>query len=256
MRLDPPLIQGGRRPAEPVVVDALRFAYADPPYPGQAKRLYGEHEAYGGEVDHGDLVAQLMDEYPDGWALSTSAAALELVLPLCPAPTWSKKNKGRRLDGTGVRVLAWCRTSTPWRPVGIQYGWEPVILYGGRRKNKTDGFVRDFMCNGDQADVAFTGAKPYSFCAWIFECLGARFGDNLVDMFPGSGAVGRAWDQWSRQQSLTSTHAALPRPESVPLPVSASSVEARQGQGIGDEQSSSCAGQTLGEGRDERWLEP
>lgn len=180
----------------------MRFAYADPPYPGQAKRLYGDHADYAGEVDHEDLVARLMDEFPDGWALSTSASALELVLPLCPRPTWSKKNKGRRLDGTGVRVLAWCRTHTPWRPVGIQYGWEPVILYGGRRKNKCDGFVRDFLCNADQADRGFVGAKPYSFCAWIFECLGAEWGDELEDIFPGSGAVTRAWETWKAQMPL------------------------------------------------------
>ena len=193
----------------------MRFAYADPPYPGQAKRLYGDHPDYAGEVDHGELVARLMDEFPDGWALSTSASALELVLPLCPPPTWSMKNKGRRLDGTGVRVLAWCRTHVPWRPVGIQYGWEPVILYGGRRKNKSAGFVRDYLCNGDQADAGFVGAKPYSFCSWIFECLGAEHGDELVDIYPGSGAVGHAWRSWIAQIPID-LDGARPRPSERP----------------------------------------
>jgi hypothetical protein len=180
----------------------VQFAYADPPYPGQAKRLYGDQDTFGGEVDHRDLVARLMRDYSDGWALSTSAAALAEVLALCPPPETSRKNAGRRIDGTGVRVLAWCRTHTPWRPVGIQYGWEPVILYGGRRRGKQPGFIRDFLCNGDQADAGFTGAKPYSFCAWIFECLGARFDDELHDLYPGSGAVGAAWERWRAQGSL------------------------------------------------------
>jgi hypothetical protein len=32
--------------------DAVKIAYADPPYPGQAKKHYGDHPDYAGEVDH------------------------------------------------------------------------------------------------------------------------------------------------------------------------------------------------------------
>lgn len=59
----------------------LRLAYADPPYPGNAW-LYRGHRDYAGEVDHGELLARLVGY--DGWALSTSAAALPAVLALCP----------------------------------------------------------------------------------------------------------------------------------------------------------------------------
>src|SRR6266508_1600473 len=69
----------------------LRLAYADPPYPGNAW-LYRSHPDYAGEVDHAALIRRL-SAY-DGWALSTSAAALPAVLVLCP---------------TGVRVAAWHR---------------------------------------------------------------------------------------------------------------------------------------------------
>jgi hypothetical protein len=37
------------------------------------------------------------------------------------------------------------------------------------------------------------GAKPAAVCRWIFTLLGAGPGDTLDDLFPGSGAVGRAW---------------------------------------------------------------
>jgi hypothetical protein len=37
------------------------------------------------------------------------------------------------------------------------------------------------------------GAKPAAVCWWIFTLLGAAPGDTLDDLFPGSGAVGRAW---------------------------------------------------------------
>ena len=50
----------------------MRLAYADPPYPGQAKRWYEDHPDYGGEVDHAQLVERL--ESYDGWALHTSAS--------------------------------------------------------------------------------------------------------------------------------------------------------------------------------------
>jgi hypothetical protein len=55
----------------------MRFAYADPPYPGQSKRLYGSHLDYAGEVDHADLIGRLGSGYPDGWALSTSVEACD-----------------------------------------------------------------------------------------------------------------------------------------------------------------------------------
>ena len=59
------------RAAQPV-----RLAYADPPYPGKARRYYDCDE-----VDHQALLSRLQ-QY-DGWALSTSAEALPEVLALC-----------------------------------------------------------------------------------------------------------------------------------------------------------------------------
>jgi hypothetical protein len=178
----------------------VRVAYADPPYPGQSKRLYGDHPDYAGEVDHAELIARLMDEFPDGWALSTSAAALQYVLSLCPPPEMSRKDVGRRLDGTGVRVLIWRKLHTPWRPVGIQYVWEPVLLYKGRRAK--DGWITDHFTSDTRVSNGMPGAKPYAFCAWIFDCFGLSRDDELVDLFPGSGAVTRAWEAWRAQPTL------------------------------------------------------
>ena len=62
---------------------AMRFGYADPPYPGHA-RVYRDHPDYAGEVDHAELISRLITEFPDGWALSTSAQALQDILALCP----------------------------------------------------------------------------------------------------------------------------------------------------------------------------
>ena len=57
----------------------MRVAYADPPYPGQAKRHYGGHPDYAGEVDHAELVYRLVSEF-DGYCLHTSSSALLDVL--------------------------------------------------------------------------------------------------------------------------------------------------------------------------------
>ncbi|MBB3158219.1 hypothetical protein FHS07_001915 [Microbacterium proteolyticum] len=96
--------------------DVLRLAYADPPYPGLSRRYYGGHPDFAGEVDHRRLVEQL-DGF-DGWALSTSARALQEVLALCPP---------------GARVAAWVRGERPTRSAGPLNAWEPVIYWGGRR---------------------------------------------------------------------------------------------------------------------------
>jgi hypothetical protein len=90
----------------------MRFAYADPPYPGHGED-YPERE----EVDHRELVERLVREFPDGWALSTSAEALRDVLALCPA---------------GVRVCSWHRPVRCTRSRRPLSGWEPLIVFGGR----------------------------------------------------------------------------------------------------------------------------
>jgi hypothetical protein len=44
--------------------------------------------------------------------------------------------------------------------------------------------------------------KPQAYCWWLFDALGAKPGDELVDVFPGSGAVARAWDAYIAQPRL------------------------------------------------------
>lgn len=46
------------------------------------------------------------------------------------------------------------------------------------------------------------GSKPEKFCFWLFEILGMEPGDELVDIFPGSGAVMRAWENFQKQRPL------------------------------------------------------
>jgi len=170
----------------------VRFAYADPPYPGQAKRWYGDHPDYAGEVDHAELIKRLCGEYPDGWALSTSSVALSAVLRLCPddawVAVWHVTNRNLRGD------YRWMRC------------WEPVIIHGGRRELEPGAapLVRDVLAAGKTGN--FTGSKPPVFCRWVFALLGALPGDELDDLFPGSGVVGREWQQYHAQPWIEPTN--------------------------------------------------
>lgn len=165
----------------------MRVAYADPPYPGQAKRHYGEHPDFGGEVDHEALVCDLA-EY-DGWALSTSAAALREVLAMCPS---------------NVRVASWHVTNSdpPGNRGTWHWSWEPVIVSPARPPVVTTRDVLRAHTPSGFFGNTITGQKPQAFCEWVFALLGADRADEFVDLFPGSGAVSRAWDAWSRQACL------------------------------------------------------
>ena len=61
----------------------MRFAYADPPYPGCA-HIYLRENPSATEVDHAALLQRLVAEYPDGWALSCNPRDLLWLLPACP----------------------------------------------------------------------------------------------------------------------------------------------------------------------------
>lgn len=183
-------------PATATALAPLRLAYADPPYPGKAW-LYRGHPDYAGEVDHAELVERLAGY--DGWALSTSAEALPRILALCPSD---------------VRVGAWVRGERPtrsWRP---QSAWEPVIYHGGRATTeasartsatrRTDALV--FPARPRTTDPhRVIGAKPATFARWVFDLLGALPGDELDDLFPGSGGITRAWATYTSSTTTRST---------------------------------------------------
>lgn len=178
----------------------MRFAYADPPYPGKARKYYGDHPDFAGEVDHAALIARLEDEY-DAWALSTDMASLREILPLCPAP------EPRGAVGGGVRhqfrILSWCKPQAQFPSRGGPfYGWEPVILRGGRRVATS---ARDWLVVSSEARSRghepgwVTGAKPAAFTRWLIECAGLDPADEFHDLFPGSGAVAAEWERWRSQ---------------------------------------------------------
>jgi hypothetical protein len=166
----------------------LRLAYADPPYPGKS-RLYKGHRDYAGEVDHFRLICRLEHEFPDGWALSTSAESLGHVLRFCPAR---------------VRVAAWFRGERVTVSYSPLSAWEPVLYCGGRARKsegddrRTDALV--FVSRPRRSDPRrVIGAKPSQFAFWLFGLLGMLPGDDFHDLYPGSGRVLDAWKLFGRK---------------------------------------------------------
>jgi hypothetical protein len=161
-------------------------AYADPPYPGQAAKHYKDHPDYAGEVAHDDLLWRLRATY-EHWALSTASTTLQSVLrlPSCP---------------DDVRIGAWVKPFAAFKVnVNPAYAWEPVVFVGGRRKPRSENTVRDWVSTPITLQRGTDGAKPQAFCFWLFDLMGMRPDDTLVDLFPGSGAVTQAWERWQSQ---------------------------------------------------------
>ncbi len=166
----------------------MRIAYADPPYPGCA-HLYKDHPDYDGEVDHMLLGQRLHAEY-DGWILHTSSVALPEVLALMPPYAM-----------TDVRIMSWVKTFAAFKAnVSVAYAWEPVLVKAVRKPIVKPGMTyRDWIAEPITLKRGLTGAKPEAVCRWLFEVAGCEPDDELDDLFPGTGAVTKAWEAWRSQ---------------------------------------------------------
>jgi hypothetical protein len=171
----------------------VRFAFADPPYIGQAQKHYGCPE-----VNHPALIERLVADYPDGWVLCLSSPTLREILDLCPGD---------------VRVGAWVKPFASFKPgVNPAYAWEPVIWRGGRKRDRTEDTVRDWVSANITLKKGLSGAKPPAFCDWVFDLLGATDDDTLDDLFPrGTGVVTARWN--ARQYELRQRAPAYEHPE-------------------------------------------
>lgn len=111
------------------------------------------------------------------------------VLPMCP---------------DGARVCPWVK---PHGAAPLTYGihncWEPVIVVGGRQLRPGR---RDWLsAMPARGGGTLPGRKPIAFCAWLFGLLGMQPGDQLDDVFPGTGVVARAWCELSSGAVATAT---------------------------------------------------
>lgn len=163
----------------------MRFAIADPPYIGLARRYYGCPE-----VDHRALVRKL--KHFDGWALCASSDSVLEIARILRVVLSARQLKR-------VRMLVWVKGPHPGVAWSSRDAYEIVFVFGGRPRklasNENLDNVLLLSTNARQRTHpgALVGMKSAGFCEWLFRQLGACRGDELVDMFPGSGAVTRAW---------------------------------------------------------------
>jgi hypothetical protein len=168
----------------------MKAAYADPPYLGCGVKHYGDRHEAAAEYDdpraHERLIVRLCDEF-DCWALSLHEPSLRTILPMCPPD---------------VRVAAWVKPFAAFKAnVTRAWTWEPVIFRfaSDRPRTREQDTWRDFVSEPIAMRRGFPGAKPDNFCFWVFEGLNLQPTDDFHDIFPGSGAVGVAWEKWRRQ---------------------------------------------------------
>ncbi len=166
----------------------MKVGYADPPYLGCCRLYKHRHDLpYGCWDDietHRALISHLVAAFPDGWALSASSVSLRQLLPLCPAD---------------VRIAAWVKTFCAFKK-GVRpcYSWEPIIFRGGRNANHPPPLKggkqttpKDFHAAPIMLRTGLTGAKPESVCMWILDLLNVGASDEVIDLFPGTGIMGR-----------------------------------------------------------------
>jgi hypothetical protein len=167
-----------------------------PPYPGCA-HLYSDHPDYAGEVDHRALVERLERDF-DGWVLHTHVLGLRMM------------EREHILPEDGIRICQWIKPFAAFkRNVSVAYAYEPVVIKAARKPVVSGRVVmRDWIEAGWIKEPitlrrGLTGAKPEAVCHWAFELVGAELGDALTDLFPGTGAVTRAWQTWRTQTEIS-----------------------------------------------------
>lgn len=172
----------------------MKIAFADSPYYGCCKLYDHRHEAPWGCWDdyetHAELLTHLDDEY-DGWVYCMTSTSLPVILPLAPE---------------GTRIGSWVKPFAAFkRNVRVAYTWEPVLFKPARGSSKTGAPVgRDHLRTVEEDPAiaesitmkkGLTGAKPKRFCEWALDIVGYIEGDEVIDLFPGTGIMGEVLAQ-------------------------------------------------------------
>lgn len=174
--------------------ESMKLIIADPPYLGRANRWYGTGRGHGtgrGRADthpdatqwddptkHTELVDQL-ERDADGWAIAATPSSLPLYLAHA---------------SDTVRVAIWAKGNAVPSGSRIRQVWEPVIVRvpDGRSAHGTGPATDDVLTAGITAG-GFAGRKPPAWTHWVLAMLGYDAAvDEVVDAFPGSGAIAYA----------------------------------------------------------------
>lgn len=162
-----------------------RFAYADPPYPGLARKFYRGESSLSGRSRsrRADRVARIRRLR---WLGALNGAE---VVAAGAAPLSARRSR-LRLVQAHWRVAAHLRIA---QHLGSRdRRWRPPA--------NAPAFPDWLRAMPARGGGTLMGRKPIAFCAWLFDLLGMLPGDELVDLFPGTGIVTRAWAELSSYQ--------------------------------------------------------
>lgn len=175
----------------------MRLAIADPPYLGRADRWYGAGRGSGRVITSGGrpgrkpdfhadaarwdrldshrlLMVDLNADY-DGWAIAGTADSGAKLMQYAP---------------DGVRMAVWVRSNAMPAGARVINTYETVVFQvPASRRNRVKGqSVRDALIAPHRVG-GFLGSKPQEWTDWVLSLMGYEPGDEVVDLFPGSGAV-------------------------------------------------------------------
>ena len=62
-------------------------------------------------------------------------------------------------------------------------------------KNGKQLTPKDFIIEPITLKKGLVGAKPEKVCRWILQLLNVQVGDEVVDLYPGTGIMGKVADE-------------------------------------------------------------
>jgi hypothetical protein len=185
----------------------LKLAIADPPYLGRANRWYGDGcgDGYGlGRADshpeakkwddpkaHIELVHDLNNNF-DSWAIAMTVHSLSTYLSVIDTDSRN-----------GIRVMSWIKPAAVTSGSRVTNSWEPVIVkIAKERRGWNSGVhIKDYLSAAPMRS-GFIGAKPEAWTHWVLDAMGYTEGDELTDIFAGSGAVTHALNSYRSRLPL------------------------------------------------------
>jgi len=91
--------------------------------------------------------------------------------------------------------MAWVKPFAVFKPnVGIAYAWEPIIVWGGRRRTRQQPTVRDWVSANITLKKGIVGAEPTEFYIWLFDIFNAERNDTFTELYPGTGWGTKLWN--------------------------------------------------------------
>ena len=182
----------------------MKLAIADPPYLGRAALWYGGKGITKWPATQKRSKGRSKDDveyHPDAHLWDSPAKHIELMVAMeVEFDGWAMACSGKTLapligtaDRLGAKLAIWHVTNAIPDGARVRSVWEAVFyrVPDSRRAVGTGYRVADVLSAAHPVS-GFVGSKPSAWTHWVIDLLGFQPGDEVTDVFPGSGAVERA----------------------------------------------------------------